>query len=86
MVNARASRIAVFMFSPPKLLTEKWSVTRRVSPFRPRETPIYCHPGKNQHGKRKARLLLSFIFDALQALKMAGLPAPREALYESAPP
>jgi hypothetical protein len=51
-----------------------------------KETLIYCRPGKNQHGKRKARFPLSFIFNALQALKMAGLPTPREALNQSAPP
>jgi hypothetical protein len=38
------------------------------------ETLIYCHPGKNQHEKRKARFPLSFIFSALQAPKMAARP------------
>jgi hypothetical protein len=41
---------------------------------------------QKQHGKRKARFPLSFIFNALQALKMAGLPARREALNKSALP
>jgi hypothetical protein len=52
----------------------------------PYKTLIDCHPGKDQYGKRKVRFPLTFIFNALQAFKMAGLPAPREALNESALP
>ena len=43
-----------------------------------KETLIYCHPGKNQHGKRKARFPLSFISNVLQTSKMATPPVSRE--------
>ena len=42
--------------------------------WRSGETLIYCHPGKNQHGKRKARFPLSFISNVLQTSKMATHP------------
>jgi hypothetical protein len=46
----------------------------------------YCHPGNNQHGKRKARFPLSFIFNHLSGRKWRCLLAPRETMNRSAFP
>jgi hypothetical protein len=65
------------MTAPRKLLDHTFFFT---------ETLIYCHPGENQHGKRKARFPLCVMFNALQASKTAAHPGAAGSANRSALP